>query len=203
MMGTLRRQLEEQRMPDALPAVLAEIARVRAELGYPIMVTPYSQFVGSQAMLNVVGARAGQARWSRLPDEVIRYVLGHFGTPPGEIAEVVRDAVAASPRTRELDRPPAEPTIDEIRAQVASSLGRPVDDDEAVLRMVLPGDQLDAVERAGPAPAWVDPGDASARPAATMTAADFVRAVQAIPGWRRLDVTLGDEHVSLRREAAP
>jgi oxaloacetate decarboxylase (Na+ extruding) subunit alpha len=200
MMGTLRRQLDELRMPDALPAVLEEITRVRAELGYPIMVTPYSQFVGSQAMLNVVGARSGQARWSRLPDEVIRYVLGHFGTPPGEIADVVRDAVAASARTRELDRPPAEPTVDEIRSQVAASLGRAVDDDEAVLRVVLPGDQLDAVERAGPAPAWVDPGGT---PGEAMTAADFVRAVEAIPGWRRLDVTLGDERVSLRREAGP
>jgi oxaloacetate decarboxylase alpha subunit len=182
-------------MPDALPAVLAEIARVRAELGYPIMVTPYSQFVGSQAMLNVVGTRTGRARWSRLPDEVIRYVLGHFGTAPGEIAEVVRDAVAAAPRTRELDRPPAEPTVEEIRAQVAASLGRPVDDDEAVLRTVLPGEQLAAVQSAGPAPAWVDAG-----PGPAMSAADFVRAVEAIPGWRRIDVTVGDEHVSLRRE---
>jgi oxaloacetate decarboxylase alpha subunit len=141
-----------------------------------------------------------------VPDEVIRYVLGHFGTPPGEIADVVRDAVAAAPRTRELDRPPAEPTVDEIRAHVAASLGRPVDDDEAVLRVVLPGDQLAAVERAGPAPAWVDPGsgsdlDSGPDAAEPMTAADFVRAVEAIPGWRRIDVTLGDEHVSLHREA--
>jgi len=218
MMGTLRRQLDEQRMPDALPAVLAEITRVRAELGYPIMVTPYSQFVGSQAMLNVVGARTGLPRWSRLPDEVIRYVLGQFGTAPGEIAPVVRDAVAASPRTRELDRPPAEPTVDEIRAQVAASLGRPVDDDEAVLRVVLPGEQLAAVERAGPAPAWTDAGNDARGPAspgptsagsgprlaraerAPLGRADFVRAVEAIPGWRRIDVTLGDEHVSLRRD---
>jgi oxaloacetate decarboxylase alpha subunit len=190
MMGTLRRQLDELRMPDALPAVLEEVTRVRAELGYPIMVTPYSQFVGSQAMLNVVGPR-----WSRVPDEVIRYVLGHFGTPPGEIAQVVRDAVAAAPRARELDRPPADPTIDEIRAQVAASLGRTVDDDEAVLRVVLPGDQLAAVERAGPAPAWSD-----SEPASTMSSADFIRAVEAVPGWRRIEVTLGDEHVSLRRE---
>jgi len=198
MMGTLRRQLDELRMPDALPALLEEVTVIRAELGYPIMVTPYSQFVGSQAMLNVVGARTGQARWSRLPDEVIRYVLGHFGTPPGEIAEVVRDAVRAAPRTRELDKPPPEPTIDEIRAQVAASLGRAVDDDEAVLRVVLPGDQLAAVERAGPAPAWTDSGDHA--PAKSMTAADFVRAVETIPGWRRIDVSLGDEHVTLRRD---
>jgi oxaloacetate decarboxylase (Na+ extruding) subunit alpha len=70
--------------------------------------------------------------------------------------------------------------------------------------VVLPGDRLDAVERAGPAPAWVDPGDAGdAAPPESMTAADFVRAVEAVPGWRRLDVTLGDEHVSLHREAGP
>ncbi|MGY1602263.1 biotin carboxyl carrier protein [Geodermatophilus sp. SYSU D00815] len=195
MMGTLRRQLDELRIPEALPAVLEEVGRVRAELGYPIMVTPYSQFVGSQAVLNVVAGRSGQDRWSRLPDEVIRYVLGHFGTPPGEIDSEVRQRVADAPRTRELDRPLAEPSADDLRSRVTRSLGRPADDDEVVLRTVLPAEQLDAV--VSPAPRWPAPR--------VTTAADFATAVAELPRWRSIDVTLGDSTVSLRRpgEGAP
>ena len=192
MMGTLRRQLAEMRIPDALPAVLEEVGLVRAELGYPIMVTPYSQFVGSQAVLNVVTERAGGERWSRLPDEVIRYVLGHFGPAPGPIAEVVRARVAESPRTRELDRPPAEPSEAELHRQVWTALGREATEEEVLLRTVLPGDQLEAIVT--PAPVW--------RPRTVGSLAEFVRAVSALPRWRSLSVTLGEESVALVRSGS-
>jgi oxaloacetate decarboxylase alpha subunit len=54
MVGTTRRQLAEIKLLDRLPAVLEEVALVRAELGYPIMVTPFSQIVVTQAVMNVV-----------------------------------------------------------------------------------------------------------------------------------------------------
>ncbi|NEK86871.1 biotin carboxyl carrier protein [Blastococcus saxobsidens] len=195
MMGTLKRQLAEMRVPELLPAVLEEVRRVRAELGYPIMVTPYSQFVGSQAVLNVVGARSGQARWSRLPDEVIRYVLGHFGPPPGRVDPDVERLVAASPRTTELDVPWPEPTADELRERARAAASGPVSDDEAVLRAVLPAEQLAAVAAAGPAPSW---------PAAPPTTpvhglGDVLARVRALPRWRSLDLSIGDTHISLRR----
>jgi oxaloacetate decarboxylase (Na+ extruding) subunit alpha len=190
MMGTLRRQLVELRLPELMPQVLEEVALVRAELGYPIMVTPYSQFVGSQAMLNVISARSGQARWSRLPDEVIRYVLGHFGPPPGPVAAIVLERVEASPRTKELDQPIPEPSIAELRERVCANLGRAADDGEVVLRVVLPADQLDAIIR--PAPVWRDVEN---------SAAGFATAVAALPRWRSIDVTLGDERVTLNRAA--
>jgi oxaloacetate decarboxylase alpha subunit len=198
MMGTLRAQLRELRMEDQLPAVLEEAVAVRAELGYPIMVTPYSQFVGSQAVLNVAARRSGQPRWSRVPDEIVRYVLGHFGAPPAPVAGVVRDAVA--PRTGELDRPVEEPSLDALRAEVARRLGRAVDDDEALLHLVLPVEQVAAIAP-GPAPTWTP---ATSRRTVregprVSTKEDFVRAVQGLPGWRSLDVTLGSESVSLRR----
>jgi oxaloacetate decarboxylase alpha subunit len=188
MMGTLRRQLADMRRPELLPAVLEEIAQVRAELGYPIMVTPYSQFVGSQAVMNVLAADAGRDRWTTVPDEVIRYVLGHFGPAPGEIAAIVRERVAASSRTRELDVPAREPSIKEVLEQAQKSLGRAVDEDEALLRAVLPVEQLDAIVR--PAPRWA-PGESSV--------ADFLAGVEALPNWRRLEVTLGDCRIALRR----
>lgn len=202
MMGTLRAQLRDLGIADRLPAVLDEVAVVRAELGYPIMVTPYSQFVGSQAVLNVAAMQAGQPRWSRVPDEIVRYVLGHFGPPPGPVAEVVREAVAASPRRRELDRPPAEPALDDLRQQVAARLGRAVADDEVLLHTVLPPDQVASIAP-GPAPRWIapqwtPPSPAPERPVTTRE--EFIRAVQALPGWRSIDLTLGAETVSLRRD---
>jgi oxaloacetate decarboxylase alpha subunit len=193
MMGTLRRQLAEIRRTELLPRVLEEAGRVRAELGYPIMVTPYSQFVGSQAVMNVLASASGEERWSRMPDEVLRYLLGHFGKPPGEIDPLVRERAATTPRTRELDQPSRDPTADEVRSTVFAGLGRRVADPEVVLRSVLPAEQLDAVTV--PAPRW-SPGE-------VRTAADFVAAVTKLPNWRSLDVVLGDERVRLRRSSSP
>ncbi len=80
-------------MEDRWHDILDELPRVREELGWPIMVTPLSQFVGVQAFLNVTTGE----RWSQLPDEVVRYVLGQYGPPAGEIDPDVRGA-GARPR---------------------------------------------------------------------------------------------------------
>jgi oxaloacetate decarboxylase alpha subunit len=197
MMGTLRRQLQEIGQIGLLPHLLDEVRHVRAELGYPIMVTPYSQFVGSQAFMNVVAEQSGQPRWSRMPDEVLRYVLGQYGTPPGPLSDEVRERAAANPRTRELDQPVAEPTADEVRGRVRAALGHDVDDAEVVLRTVLPSDQVEAMHSAGPAPTW-DPQ----HPQGVRDARTFVDAALTLPQWRSLDVELGEERVSLRRGAA-
>src|SRR4029077_7391308 len=81
MTSTLRRQLREVGLEARWDDVLAELPRVREELGWPIMVTPLSQFVGVQALLNVTTG----ARYSQTPDEVVKYVLGHYGPPPGKV----------------------------------------------------------------------------------------------------------------------
>ncbi|MCH1865499.1 hypothetical protein [Nocardioides sp. CFH 31398] len=197
MMGTLRRQLSEIGQLDLLPAVLDEVGSVRAALGYPIMVTPYSQFVGSQAVMNVLARQAGQEPWSRMPDEVLRYLLGHFGEPPGPVDPEVASRAADNPRTRELDRPQAEPELADLRASVVEQTGRAdVGDGEVLLRTVLPAEQVDAIVT--PAPAW----SAEAAGNDVTSAAEFVRAAGALPNWREIDVRLGDERVHLRREGA-
>ncbi len=193
MMGTLRRQLAEMQMLERLPEVVAETARVRADLGYPIMVTPFSQFVGSQAVLNVVAAAAGEPRYSRLPDEVIRYVLGQFGPPPGQVDEALLQRVADAPRTKQLDVPRTEPTLTELARRVSGQLGRAPGEDELLLRLVLPGDQLEAMYAAGPAPPWAPsegPSDASS----------FLAAVDRLPNWRSLRLIRGSTSVSVTRD---
>lgn len=71
---------------DKLPQVLEEVPRVRADLGYPPLVTPSSQIVGSQAVLNVVGG----GRYKMVSNEVKNYLAGQYGRPPGKIDEEFR-----------------------------------------------------------------------------------------------------------------
>lgn len=200
MMGTLKRQLKELRIEDDLPAVIAETGTVRAELGYPIMVTPFSQFVGSQALMNVLAAKSGQERYSRIPDEVVRFVLGHFGTPVGEIDPSIRERVNALPRARELKMDPAhDRPLQELRADQQRKLGRDVADEELLLRLVMAPDLLDAVRAAGPAPAWEPAGKRAAAAGPVLNLGDAIRAVNTLPNWKSLDIRRGNQHLRLQR----
>lgn len=192
MMGTLRRQLSELGKLDALPTVLAEAVRVRAELGYPIMVTPFSQFVGSQALSNVLALERGAERWSTVSDEVIRYVLGQFGTPQGDIAVEVQAAIEQGTRAAELATPPAEPDLEAFGREQSARLGRELDAGEVLLRFLLPGEQVDAMHAAGPAPAW-----SAVR---VENAVDFIRAAERLDSWGRLVVIRDGERVELTRD---
>jgi oxaloacetate decarboxylase (Na+ extruding) subunit alpha len=81
MISNLVSQLEEQRALDRIHDVLDEIPKVRAELGYPPLVTPTSQIVGTQAVLNVLSG----ARYKLVPGEVKAYVRGLYGRPPAPV----------------------------------------------------------------------------------------------------------------------
>ncbi|MFW9830790.1 MAG: pyruvate/oxaloacetate carboxyltransferase [Candidatus Thorarchaeota archaeon] len=81
MMSNLVNQLREQNALDRLQDVLDEVPRVRKELGYPPLVTPSSQIVGTQATLNVLLGK----RYKTIPEEVKQYVRGFYGRPPAPI----------------------------------------------------------------------------------------------------------------------
>lgn len=142
MIGTMRRQLREMRQEHRLPEVYEEVERVRRELGYPIMVTPFSQVVGTQAVMNVLAPE----RYANVPDEVIRYVIGRFGTPPAPMDPNVRDRIEQTPRARELAAQPGMPELAELRKR----FGAGVSDEEFLLRAVMPAEQVDAMVEAGP-----------------------------------------------------
>jgi len=90
MLSNLVSQLRGQNAEDKYEEVLAEVPRVRAELGYPPLVTPSSQLVGTQATLNVV---LGE-RYKIIPEEVRQYVRGYYGRPPAPIdPEIQRLAI--------------------------------------------------------------------------------------------------------------
>ena len=141
MTGTLKAQLEQYGMTDRMGEVLEETARVRRELGYPIMVTPFSQLVGIQAVLNVVTGN----RYSVVPDEVVQYAAGYYGETPAPIEPDTLDRIMAAPRAAEIfANPPEQPTEDELRKRYGTT-----DDDELILKALVPQFDLDAMHAAG------------------------------------------------------
>ena len=86
MITNLITQLEEQKALNKLPEVLKEIPRVREEFGYPPLVTPTSQIVGTQAVLNVLSGE----RYKLIPGEVRSYAQGLYGRPPAPMDEGIK-----------------------------------------------------------------------------------------------------------------
>ena len=144
MVGTLKAQLEQHGMTHRLDEVLAETGRVREELGWPVMATPLSQLVGTQAVLNVVGGE----RYRLVPDQVVAYAAGHYGEPPAPIdADVMERIMGAENAERVLASPPEQPSLEELRARHGT---RPGEDDLLILKALIPESDVEAMQAAGP-----------------------------------------------------
>ncbi|MDT0508156.1 biotin carboxyl carrier protein [Novosphingobium sp. MMS21-SN21R] len=141
VMTTIARQLDELGLADRMGAVIEETGQVRADLGYPIMVTPFPQMVMTQALYNVIGDR----RYAQVSDQVIRYSMGKFGKPTSPINSEVLATIMDRPRSRELENEPLFPALADLRRQFGADLP----DEEFLLRAVMPGEQVDAMLAAG------------------------------------------------------
>jgi pyruvate carboxylase subunit B len=115
MMSNLAKQLEEQGALDRILDVFDEIPRVRRDLGYPPLVTPTSQIVGTQAVLNVVTGE----RYKSITNEVKRYLQGGYGRPPAPVdPDLQRRAIG---REQPVECRPADllpPELDNLRAEI-------------------------------------------------------------------------------------
>jgi len=149
MVGTMRRHLSEHRLSHMEEKVIEELGRVREELGWPIVMTPFAQMVLTQAVMNVTG----KERYEVIPDEVIRYALGRFGRPNQPIAPNVMDRIMSLPRTKELAEERPMPPVSELRRRLGANLS----DEEFLLRATMPSELVDAMQAAGPAPRHYDP----------------------------------------------
>jgi oxaloacetate decarboxylase alpha subunit len=149
MVGTMRRQLAESRLSHMEGAVIEELGRVREELGWPIVMTPFAQIVMTQAVMNVTN----KERYQVIPDEAIRYALGRFGKPNVPIDPKVMERIESLPRTRELRAEPPMAPLQELRQRIGARLS----DEEFLLRATMPGAQVDAMAAAGPATRSYDP----------------------------------------------
>jgi pyruvate carboxylase subunit B len=114
-------QLRQQNAEDKLEAVLAEMPSVRKDLGYPPLVTPASQIVGSQAALNVMTGK----RYSVVALETRNFVMGLYGEPPGPISDEMKKKVLGKKepitcRPADLLQPGLEAARKEIGGLAAS-----------------------------------------------------------------------------------
>jgi oxaloacetate decarboxylase alpha subunit len=142
MMSNFRSQLGQAGLSHLMQKLLEECARVRHELGFPIMITPFAQLVGTQAVLNVVQGE----RYRVVPDEVKKYALGYFGKLLAPVDPDVLDRIVhnGSPKIP-LKPEPLPPAVDKLRKQYPNA-----SDDERLLRFMFAGRQVDEMLGAGP-----------------------------------------------------
>lgn len=147
MVSNLAYQLSEMGLEGRLEEILEEAWHVREDLGYPIVVSPFAQYIVTQAVLNVMGRDRGRARYESVPDEVRLYVRGGYGRIAGPIDPTLYDRIArgAEPIT---ERPGAlvPPALDRIRA----SRGPFASEDDLLLAAFYDDTEVRALKAAGP-----------------------------------------------------
>jgi oxaloacetate decarboxylase (Na+ extruding) subunit alpha len=142
MMSNFRSQLAQAGLSHLMQKLLEECVRVRHELGFPIMITPFAQFVGTQAVLNVVQGE----RYRTVPDEMKKYALGYFGKLLAPVEPDILDRIVhnGSPKIP-LQPQPLPPAVEKLRKQYPHA-----SDDERLLRFMFAGRQVDDMLAAGP-----------------------------------------------------
>lgn len=182
MVAFTRGQLADLKMEHLLPKVLDEFVQVRADMGYPVMVTPISQLVCVQAVLNVVQGE----RYKSIPGEVRKYVLGAYGQPDAPIDSALRDRVGSA--RPEVER---EDPVSALRKQ----MGRGISDDDLLLRILFRPEQLQGVP--------MDSILSSSAPDIPTDAASLIAFVQglSVPSRSRIEVRRGGFSFSARASA--
>ena len=189
MISNLRHQLRLMGMEDKLEATLEEAGRVRAEFGYPIMVTPLSQFVGSQAAINIILG----ARYKEVTDQVIQYAQGVWGTEGSTLMDPnVKDKILSRPRARELAGwEPPQPSLQEVRRQYG---GAGVSDEELLLRFFAGAEAVETMRAAGPPQEQLS---------ATQPLVRLIQEISKRRDYSRIHITKGDLSVRLDKRDRP
>ena len=161
MLSNFRTQLKEQGMSDKFEAVMAEVPVVREALGWIPLVTPTSQIVGTQAMLNVKFGR-----WKNLSQPAIDIALGKYGRTPGKIDPAVLKLARERSGQEPVEGRPADalaPRMEKLRAELAAA-GRPSDDEACVLHAMFPR-EFAALQQPAPAAPGAATGSVAPTPA--------------------------------------
>jgi oxaloacetate decarboxylase alpha subunit len=185
MISNLRFQLRKVGMEDKIDEALEETQQVRAELGYPIMVTPLSQFVGSQAAINVI---VGE-RYKEVTDQIIQYALGYWGREGAELMDAaVKAKILDRPRAKEWAQwQPPEPTVRELRKKMNAES---VSDEEFLLRWNLNVEEIEVMRAAGAPKEYIT---------ARQPLVNLIDALTERSDYRQIVVQKGDVVVSLQR----
>ena len=187
MISNLRFQLRKVGMEGKIDQALEETMRVRAELGYPIMVTPLSQFVGSQAAINVI---VGE-RYKEVTDQIIQYALGYWGKEGAELmAREVKVKILDRPRAKEWAAwQPPEPTVAELRKKMNAEN---VSDEEFLLRWNLNVEEIEVMRAAGAPKEYLT---------ARQPLVNLLDELAKRSNYRQIVIQKGDMKVSLNRSA--
>jgi pyruvate carboxylase subunit B len=157
MLSNLAAQLTEQNALDRMKEVLDEVPRVRKEMGYPPLVTPTSQIVGTQATLNVLTGE----RYKVITTETKNYFLGLYGRAPGQVdLDVMARATGDETpiKTRPADR--LEPELDDAKKELPESAQTIEDQLSFVLFPAIARDFFEAREKGELIPEPLDVGSA-------------------------------------------
>ena len=143
MVSNMRHQLKLVGMEDKMEAALEEAAAVRRDFGYPIIVTPLAQFVGTQAAINVI---LGE-RYKEVPDQIIQYALGMWGKEAPLVMDPnVRDKILGRGSAKDWTRwEQPEPSLQEVRQKIGAHLS----DEELLLRYYAGDDYVNALPDGG------------------------------------------------------
>lgn len=142
MYSNLEGQLKSMNASDRLEEVLSEVVRVRKDLGYPPLGTPFSQMCGAQAAANVLTGN----RYQVIPKEIKAYVRGEYGRAPGIISEELKKIVLKPGEEPILCRPAdlLEPAYAKLRAEIA---GIARTEEDALTYMMFPQIGREFLER--------------------------------------------------------
>jgi pyruvate/oxaloacetate carboxyltransferase len=141
MISNLTSQLAEQKATHLLKEVLAEVPRVRADLGYPPLVTPSSQIVGTQAVVNVLTGE----RYKMISTEIKNYLRGLYGKPPGEVnpdllKKVLKGEKPISGRPADL----LKPQLEEAKKEIADYIEQ---EEDVLSYIIFPNVAIDFFKR--------------------------------------------------------
>ncbi len=192
VISNLKHQIAQLGIAHRIDEVLEESVQVRKDLGYPIMVTPHSQFVGTQAAINVATGK----RYEPVIDELILFAMGVFGEDSGcsWMDQNLKDRLLSMPRAKELRAIRSRHDPDTPLKKLREQFGGPgVSDEEFVLRYVMKGDQeVDAMHAAG-------------RPrqfSASMPLVSLLKRLNEHTGVRYVHVRRGSDSLVLENRAA-
>ena len=142
MISNFKSQLAQVGLTHKLDEVLHECAQIVKELAWPLMITPFCQFVGTQAALNVIHGE----RYRIVPNEVKKYVLGYYGKLFAPIDSAVLDRIVENgSKAIPLVPQPLPPAVPELRKKYPNA-----SDDERLLRYMFSGSEVDDMLAAGP-----------------------------------------------------
>ena len=119
MISNLRSQLDAMKLAHRLPEILKEVGRVRRDLGYPILVSPFAQYIVTQATINVVQGE----RYKTIPDEVRKYARGYYGRLAAQPSDEFLERANIDPTEYVTEAPAAHlaPAIPRLRAELGSA----------------------------------------------------------------------------------